>query len=148
MFPCLASPFLNRKQKQNPKTKKRKLFLWGALMNAICKLFKLVLPVMEASEANMCSLWGVCNETWPHLWSIPVSEFLPLCRVRNRPGWQKPSLSKQPSVLCICDFGLRVWVNTHARARAHTPPTPHPPHLIHRTLLRLALSDLQLSHFC
>lgn len=46
-------------------------------MSAICKPFQLVFPVMEAREANMCSLQGVCNETWPHLWSIPILDMIP-----------------------------------------------------------------------
>lgn len=46
-------------------------------MNAICKPFQLVFPVVYAWEANMCSLWGVCNETWPHLWSIPILDVIP-----------------------------------------------------------------------
>lgn len=25
----------------------------------------------------MCSLWDVCNETWPHLWSIPILDMIP-----------------------------------------------------------------------
>jgi len=48
---------------------------------------------MEAWEANMFSLWGVCSEAWPHLWSIPVLDMIPApppCREQARLAEAKP----------------------------------------------------------
>lgn len=93
----------------------------------------------------ICALCGMCAMRRGHIcgvfpsWTwfppVPPHPRLPWPHVRNRLGWQKPSLPKQPSALCISDFVF--W-----RLDSLSPPQ-----LTHRRLLQSALSDLQLRHF-
>lgn len=91
---------------------------------------------MEAWKASVSFLWGVCNQTWPYMWNIPVLCMISLPLLCQKSACLAEAKHFETTIkfvhLCFCVF--LVWV----------------PLLLVNTqkISSISPTDLHLSNFC